>query len=78
MRIRNRRWPGYRGDDALLSVRVTCINCGLDSHEVGATPLADLNDFIDFTTFVACERCGEETRAITYIYEGRKPYAPAD
>lgn len=68
-----RRWPGYRGDAALLNVEVICLNCGHATYNVEATTPATWSRFIDFleegSTCANCNLPGFQQPA--RIYEGR-------
>ncbi len=68
-----RRWPGYRGDDALLCVMVICLNCGAEDYQVEITTAAESSDYFQMLEMVvACGRCGVVgALSPARVYEGR-------
>lgn len=70
-----RRWSGYRGNDAVLSLRLTCLNCSHTTYEVEITVLADFDKYRSFLEEAdVCPNCGVGgTRVVSYVFEGRAP-----
>lgn len=70
----SRRWPGYRGDNAILNLQVTCLNCGHLTYEVEACTLSHWENYLEFLEECSpCPSCNlEGYRQPTRIYEGRQ------
>jgi hypothetical protein len=70
----SRRWPGYRGDDAILNLQLTCLNCGHLTYEIEVCTLSHWETYLEFLEEAdACPNCNlSGYRQPTLIYEGRQ------
>lgn len=70
-----RKWPGYRGSDAILLLQIVCLNCGDLEYKVEACYLSQLEQFQEYLEIAdVCRHCNcEGTRCVGRIYEGRSP-----